>query len=624
MYFEIEEALKQATLGVGFVTDYSSLRPWLNYEAGHLVSQNRPLIVLTANHKLDRYHPLSHLVAADATDFLQLKQTVRKVINAVEDFEQYQEFLLADFCKYEERWKQICDASTPWWPEKSRSRLNAASRNIHQALDATISDHAEPANRCYQEIITRAVEEISNQVLVGDASHGNGFVLSLHRMQYPELLVHLQSSLACRVRAIAVLDEVEDFWNANLGRKILETTDPSSERIFICKSKDLLQKYWSTIKKHACRYNVHVGTMFTFQNIAKLRAVDYSILSDTTEASANRVLSLYDEENRMIEFRLSPEEIDTRNRLFDAMLRHCRLVEPRISPTTSVEEEEDELQSLAAYFFEKQPRVKGTVHMTDRILLEEYEKYEEDHPFYLDMVRRMVGQARDRFKDFGEQKLRLLDFGAGTGHFTKRLAQLKENKDIIAVESDPESFNRLQSKFYNDPSVKPELANSTQYEGNVDYDPDGEFHFIFSSFAEHHIKRGDKLRYLKNVYRNLKPGGYFVVGDEFLRPHDIDNDEEHDEALKAYHHYIIDLATQNRDFGVVNLEVEAMNCGLERIIDFKLPLNEYLEYLRPCGLVLEASISISPSELLSTIGGIVVLVIRRIDDGPETESVKDS
>src|SRR5712691_2178704 len=65
--------------------------------------------------------------------------------------------------------------------------------------------------------------------------------------------------------------------------------------------------------------------------------------------------------------------------------------------------------------------------------------------------------------------------------------------------------------------------------------------YIFSAFADHHIKPEDKPLYFENVKRNLLPDGRLVVGDEFLPPHDPNDRNAWEGALKTYHGHIIEI-----------------------------------------------------------------------------------
>ncbi len=133
------------------------------------------------------------------------------------------------------------------------------------------------------------------------------------------------------------------------------------------------------------------------------------------------------------------------------------------------------------------------------------------------------------------------------------------------------------------------------------FDPDGEYEFIFSSFADHHIKFEDKASYFENVKRNLSPGGRYIVGDEFL-PDYSGGKMTRREALEAYHNHIIELAGQNQ--ALVELERAALKSGLDEVGDFKVSCEGYEKILREAGFSFE-KVKIGPIGR-DDIGGVYV------------------
>jgi len=132
--------------------------------------------------------------------------------------------------------------------------------------------------------------------------------------------------------------------------------------------------------------------------------------------------------------------------------------------------------------------------------------------------------------------------------------------------------------------------------------------YIFSAFADHHIKPEDKPLYFENVKRNLLPDGRLVVGDEFLPPHDPNDRNAWEGALKTYHGHIIEIAERQAEQELakleeatlevaredieamarsyrelVKLEQAALESGLAQQGDFKVSCEQYEEYLKASG-----------------------------------------
>ncbi|MBD0386485.1 MAG: class I SAM-dependent methyltransferase, partial [Nostoc sp. C3-bin3] len=150
---------------------------------------------------------------------------------------------------------------------------------------------------------------------------------------------------------------------------------------------------------------------------------------------------------------------------------------------------------------------------------------------------------------------------------------------VIAVELDEKCFQVLQQNLQNYPSV--ELVNGN----SCTYYSEEKFNYIFSSFSDHHIKLTDKDSYLQNIKRNLQPDGLFIVGDEFLPPHNPNDEVAWKAALITYHRHIIAIAQQQGETILAGLESEALKSGLEQKGDFKISCYQYEEFLLRNGFV---------------------------------------
>ena len=93
------------------------------------------------------------------------------------------------------------------------------------------------------------------------------------------------------------------------------------------------------------------------------------------------------------------------------------------------------------------------LEMSRYIDIEMYDKYEEEHPFYRDMSWRMIQMGRQHRTDLNGNRSRgstgrwrVLELGAGTGLFTKRLAE-EQDWDVTAVELDSTCHDVLRRKM---------------------------------------------------------------------------------------------------------------------------------------------------------------------------------
>ncbi|MEK6957884.1 MAG: hypothetical protein AABW99_02830 [archaeon] len=76
--------------------------------------------------------------------------------------------------------------------------------------------------------------------------------------------------------------------------------------------------------------------------------------------------------------------------------------------------------------------------MSLKINTEDYDSAEETHPFYREMVQEMLAQLKKR------KIKRVLELGAGTGLFTKKLREIK-GIEIDALEISSQMFFKLFS-----------------------------------------------------------------------------------------------------------------------------------------------------------------------------------
>jgi 2-polyprenyl-3-methyl-5-hydroxy-6-metoxy-1,4-benzoquinol methylase len=97
----------------------------------------------------------------------------------------------------------------------------------------------------------------------------------------------------------------------------------------------------------------------------------------------------------------------------------------------------------------------------------------------------------------------LLDFGAGTGLLTYRLAP--SVRSVTAVDTSAKMLEILQSKSTPEHLIKTECRDITQIPLEEKFDG------IISSMAMHHVE--DTGAFLKTLRDHLRPGGFIAIAD---------------------------------------------------------------------------------------------------------------
>ncbi len=99
--------------------------------------------------------------------------------------------------------------------------------------------------------------------------------------------------------------------------------------------------------------------------------------------------------------------------------------------------------------------------------------------------------------------MNLLDFGAGTGLLTYRIAP--HVRSVTAVDTSEKMLEVLRTKSTPEHTIKTACCDITQMPLTETFDG------IISSMAMHHVE--DTAHFLKTLYDHLNPGGFIAVAD---------------------------------------------------------------------------------------------------------------
>lgn len=476
---------------------------------------------------------------------------------------------------------------------------------------------------------------------------------------YPHILICLQK-YEVEVKALALVDHEEHFWSGDVGREIASSARENSKRVFVFIRREDLERNLKTLIEHAKAYEVFVTSYQELAANFPRFSKDFSIIKYKKDNS--QILAQYhDEEHgpKMIYFTPHDEiskEITIHESALDRIIERSVSIREIIKDlknihlsNTKFDIKDNEISSgeVSELVDEINRRVfpnsatntvgRKEIEMSAYIDINDYDQHEEKHAYYSDMMDRMIEIILNIFNKEQPRNYRILELGAGTGIFTKRLiTKIKSeaecpNIEVVALEIDWACYCRLihnlsQASNIQDSKIDPvdrawasftdsnslnTLKVIARNEDSCIYQESGrKFDCIISSFSDHHIKPIDKRKYFENVSKNLKPQGIMIVGDEFLRPHDEGNPKERELALNAYHLHIIGLAEQAGEKVLAKLERDALQSGLNEIGDFKVSCRQYENCVVEASFTFEAE-NIGPQGEEAEIGGVYIYKIKR-------------
>lgn len=573
-FTETTQALNSADYGVVCLTPGTSKKPWINFEIGWLYGKLSNCKIITFEEEIS--NPLACLQRKNGLKKETWFSLLREMIPSdSRSDEEIWDRVNLKFSELERLFNLITES-----PYKYHCDLDQQFSSIHDVIDSLKKNRSAQDNFLFQKVITKSYEDLINY------SNNLKYTYSIPASEYPKYLIYLQENINPVVKAIALVDVEEDFWRLPTGNKIRDTSNPNNIRVFVFTKKDDFQSYFQIIKEHARKYSVYVLSFQQLSNILGDKAKDFSIIiKDKVQ-----LLATYEEGSEIqnnISFISKPATIEDYERNYAELLRSHFVV--RIDGNKNYSEEDISNLSYQVFWgltsYQRKP-----VEMSLYINVFDYNDHEKEHAYYLEMTQRMIEICQVNYQKEGQKSLEILEMGAGTGLFTINLADaIADNlKKLDAIEFDWHCYKILDIKTRQFAESHQTIQVSVYHEDSRTYNPPGEFDYIFSAFADHHIRKGDKKIYFENVKINLKKGGLMIVGDEFLREHNLENPEEAEQALRAYHEHIIGIARSQGYNNLAELEYQALQSGLLGLQgtgggDFKVSCSQYEKFLRDAG-----------------------------------------
>ncbi|MDJ0580116.1 methyltransferase domain-containing protein [Crocosphaera sp.] len=590
---ETSDNLNQSNYGVVCLTPGASKRPWINFEIGWLYGKLENCKLITFGEEIS--NPLACLQKRDGFRRETWDELLQEMLPERRK-EEIDIWLNDKFPKLQSLFDNFSKS-----PYKYYCNLDKQFSEIHNAMDRLKKNTSAQKNVLFQKIITKSYADLINY------SNNLKSTYSIPASEYSKYLIHLQELFYPHlvVQAIALVDVEEEFWKLPTGKKISNTSNENNERIFVFTKPEDFQSYYKILQEHSRKYKVYGMSYARLSNIlGENYTKDFSVITISHDEKNNSsILAMYDNElleQKNISFVANTQKINEYQKQFDLLINSDFLVEISCQDTS-----EQEIMEISDRIFSGLTQYKRKwVEMSEYIDVVDYDEHEEKHEYYQEMTKKMIGICQKHSSET-KDPLDVLELGAGTGIFTMKVVNsLRNLRKIDAIEVDWHCFKLLKIKKRELRAYSQDIEVNLYHKDSRDYNPPGQFDYIFSAFADHHIKKADKEIYFENVKKNLKHGGLMIVGDEFLREHDSDNREEKEQALNAYHNHIIQKALEKEEGILATLEQQALDSGLRELGDFKVSCSEYEKLLKEAGFKFTRE-KIGPLDI-DDIGGVYV------------------
>lgn len=200
--------------------------------------------------------------------------------------------------------------------------------------------------------------------------------------------------------------------------------------------------------------------------------------------------------------------------------------------------------------------------MSKYIVIDKYNKYEEGHPGYSEMMNVVLQSTLRKLRP---QNGKILEIGSGTGNYTKRIGRTG-CASVDAVEIDPSCSDYLTHKVTNGEIQNANLIREDFLGLNGQLSK--KYDAINTTFADHHFAPKEKPLFLAKIKKLLKHRGEYILGDEFLPPHDEADPAKRVKAQIEYHGMVIEEAFKEGKVELPNLELDALVSGLRTTVRF--------------------------------------------------------
>ena len=147
------------------------------------------------------------------------------------------------------------------------------------------------------------------------------------------------------------------------------------------------------------------------------------------------------------------------------------------------------------------------------------QNYRDDADIYLPFRSQFIVVTKSIYSYFNNVKdsdAKILDLGCGDGLFIQEFLKSFSPLSITLIDGSSEMLESAKKRLKNKTNIN--FINSTFQELLKKKPLKGNFNFIFSSLAIHHLGFEEKKQLYKYVYKLLSKGGLFLNYDVVIHP----------------------------------------------------------------------------------------------------------
>ena len=165
-----------------------------------------------------------------------------------------------------------------------------------------------------------------------------------------------------------------------------------------------------------------------------------------------------------------------------------------------------------------------------------------------------------------EEKIEVLDLGAGTGLMAGMVASNYPNARIVLIDIAEKMLSEAKNRVKSYPNEFSFIVSNYSKVDSFDQDYD----LVISSLSIHHLTVKEKQYLFKTIFSQLKAGGVFINADQVLG--------ETEEIEKIYRNKWIEQVKAKGTTG------EQLNAALERMKEDKMStLSSQIQWLKEAG-----------------------------------------